>query len=321
MGNYQGVFEETEEQIKSKLSPSNSDWITGNADLTGLAIVEVNRAWNRFLQLGGNKLGFIDKKPLEKGELEQDVIIKNIISNLPKDKKGRLSFSVWLNFNRWLEEADTSSKLKVIHSFLNNGQELNDRTFTRILKRIYPDHSEDEIKVTVLLLMEQLDPEKTGKITEEQFVRNTLKNYDEYELSEILIIDLIPKEALEEMTIVSKDSNESYTRNNNKGYRPPSRSNQLPQRHSTDDQYLDNALLESIARKAINKDWEKLAIKLGFLEYDIQSYKLKNKGYNYETMADILFTWRDQDPYINSKNRLRRYLEDSNMMDASSLIH
>jgi len=31
---------------------------------------------------------------------------------------------------------------KVIHGFLNNGQELNDRTFTRILSRIYPDHSE-----------------------------------------------------------------------------------------------------------------------------------------------------------------------------------
>lgn len=320
MGNYIDTFEENEEQIKSKLSASKSDWITGNADLTGLAVVEVNRAWNRFMQLGGNKLGFIEKKALEKGELDQDVIIKNIISNLPKDKKGRLSFSVWLNFNRWLEEADTTSKLKVIHSFLNNGQDLNERTFTRILKRIYPDHSEDEIKVTCLLLMEQLDPEKTGKISEEQFVKNTLKNYDEYELSEILIIDLIPREALEEMTIVPKES--GYSNTKDRSYRPPSRSNTLARKnHENSDQYLDNSLLEAIAKKAINKDWEKLAIKLGFLEYDIQSYKLKNKGYNYETMADILFTWRDQDPYMATKPRLRRYLEDSNMMDASSLIH
>lgn len=32
--------------------------------------------------------------------------------------------------------------LLVIHSFLNNGQALNDKTFTRILKRINPNHSE-----------------------------------------------------------------------------------------------------------------------------------------------------------------------------------
>ncbi len=36
------------------------------------------------------------------------------------------------------------------------------------------------------------------------------------------------------------------------------------------------------------KDWERLAIKLGFLEYDIQSYKLKNKGFNYETVSAFI---------------------------------
>ncbi len=35
-----------------------------------------------------------------------------IVANLPKDKKGRLSFSVFLNFINWLEDANTDSKLK-----------------------------------------------------------------------------------------------------------------------------------------------------------------------------------------------------------------
>ena len=48
---------------------------------------------------------------------------------------------------------------------------------------------------------------------------------------------------------------------------------------------LTDDILEKIAKKAINRDWEKLAIKLGFLEYDIQSYKAKHRGYNYETVS------------------------------------
>lgn len=331
MGNYIGVFEETEEQIKSKLSTTQSDWITGHADLTGLAVVEVERSWNRFLQLGGTKLGFLEKISLEKGpELIQDVIIKNIVSNLPKDKKGRLSFHVFLNFMKWLEEADTENKLKVIHSFLNNGQELNDRTFTRILKRMYPDHSEEEVTSTCDLLMSQLDPDRTGKILEMQFVTNTLKNYDEYELSEILIIDLIPNEALEQLNIEPKLSSDKNTSNNNQNRNITSNTNRPdygPISHRgrrgaepNGEEYLDNQLLESIAKKAVNKDWEKLSIKLGFLEYDIQSYKLKNKGYNLDAMIDILFTWRDQDPFMATKSRLKRYLEDSNMMDAACLL-
>lgn len=37
-------------------------------------------------------------------------------------------------------------------------------------------------------------------------------------------------------------------------------------------------------------------------------------------MLDILTQWRDQDPYLATKNRLRRYLDDSNMKDAASIL-
>ncbi len=43
-----------------------------------MAVVEVQRYWNRFQQLGGNSLGLIDLPALESGELDQDVIIKNV---------------------------------------------------------------------------------------------------------------------------------------------------------------------------------------------------------------------------------------------------
>jgi hypothetical protein len=37
-------------------------------------------------------------------------------------------------------------------------------------------------------------------------------------------------------------------------------------------------------------------------------------------MLDVLITWRDQDPFLATKNKLRRYLEDTSMMDAAALL-
>lgn len=59
--------------------------------------------------------------------------------------------------------------------------------------------------------MNQLDPGKTNSITESQFVEEILKNYDEYELSEIIVSELIPKETLDELNMhpkISTDSND-----------------------------------------------------------------------------------------------------------------
>lgn len=196
--------------------------------------------------------------------------------------------------------------------------------------------------------MKQLDPEATGNIAEQQFVTNVLKNYDEFELNEILTVDMIPREVLQNQEPVdSRETGRGRGENSRRQavsfketYNGPSRAGNDHDEQSNE--YLDSRTLESVSKKAVNKDWEKLAIKLGFLEYDIQSFKLKNKGYNLETvssslfvcgllkliivsvvccvikMSDILFTWRDQDPFLNNKSRLRRYLEDSSMMDAAT---
>ncbi len=37
-------------------------------------------------------------------------------------------------------------------------------------------------------------------------------------------------------------------------------------------------------------------------------------------MFEILLTWRDQDPFLATKNKLRRYLEDTSMSDAAALL-
>jgi hypothetical protein len=48
---------------------------------------------------------------------------------------------------------------------------------------------------------------------------------------------------------------------------------------------LTNDMLDAVARKAVKKNWEKLALKLGFLDSDINSLKAKNKGNAYDTVS------------------------------------
>lgn len=132
--------------------------------------------------------------------------------------------------------------------------------------------------------MAQLDPENTGFVTESQFVENVRLNYSDYELNELLTYDLIPSDLLESAHMQQSlpGSNINVGSNSKANVKSDNQPNNLNQPLTIE---LTDDLLEKIAKKAINKDWEKLAIKLGFLEYDIQSYKAKNKGYNYDTVS------------------------------------
>ncbi len=99
--------------------------------------------------------------------------------------------------------------------------------------------------------MKQLDPLNTGAVHEDQFVVNILKNYDEYELSEILVIDIIPLEGvgLEELNIRPKEvtSPKQSFKNSSQRFESKKSSN------FDDNQYISNELLEKVAQKAINR--------------------------------------------------------------------
>jgi hypothetical protein len=64
----------------SNLSPNRADWLTSHADATGLAVVEVERLWNRFKQLTGSN----DQPNLNPdhsalpNELSNDIFVKNV---------------------------------------------------------------------------------------------------------------------------------------------------------------------------------------------------------------------------------------------------
>jgi hypothetical protein len=62
------------------VSPNRADWLTAHADATGLAVVEVERLWNRFRQItGSNDATKInpDSNALP-SELANDVFVRNV---------------------------------------------------------------------------------------------------------------------------------------------------------------------------------------------------------------------------------------------------
>lgn len=205
----------------------------------------------------------------------------------------------------------------------------------------------EEIRNSVDLFMKQLDTKRTGYVNETQFVTNTLRLYPEEELKRLLNIDLIPSELLNEtnMNASVAGSRLNMSRRDVNKTNSIHRSSSQPQALQQMSIELDNETLEMVASKAIKKDWEKFSIKLGFLEYDIKEFKSRHNGKAYDTvrniyifkfyyllfrfrfyfliknkLLDILTQWRDQDPYLATRSRLRRYLDDSNMTEASSLL-
>ena len=54
----------------------------------------------------------------------------------------------------------------------------------------------EKLDENVELIMSQLDPKNTGKVNENQFVKNIKKNYKPDELQEYLSFTLIPDEIL-----------------------------------------------------------------------------------------------------------------------------
>lgn len=62
-----------------KISPNRADWLTSHADATGLAVVEVERLWNRFRQITGS-----NDQPMMyvnggSNELSSDIFMRNVV--------------------------------------------------------------------------------------------------------------------------------------------------------------------------------------------------------------------------------------------------
>jgi hypothetical protein len=108
-----------------------------------------------------------------------------------------------------------------------------------------------------------------GEINQQQFVTGVQRTIPPHELDALLHFDIIPSQLLEESkklpSLQSSSVNMFSTTND----------------FRDDNQMNGNALisddeLRQIANQAARKDWSKFALTLGFLEYDIEAYKVRN---------------------------------------------
>jgi hypothetical protein len=84
------------------------------------------------------------------------------------------------------------------------------------------------------------------------------------ELEELLNFDIIPTQLLDEANMLPSLQSSATNLRSTNGF-------------NTSDLVTDEQLRQ-IAQQVARKNWTKLALTLGFLEYDIEAYKLKNNN-------------------------------------------
>lgn len=155
--------------------------------------------------------------------------------------------------------------------------------------------------------MYQMDERKTGKISENAFIYNVKRLIPPRQLESYLKFDIIPPEIMESVNM-----------------EPSISGSMISMRNAREDIDLSSAItdaqLELIAQKITRKNWERLAQRLGYLDYDIDAFKAQNRGNITNTINDILKSWRDQDPYLATPERLRGYLQEFGMLDAAIVL-
>ena len=101
-----------------------------------------------------------------------------------------------------------------------------------------------------------------GQLNQEQFIAGVQRCIPPQELQQLLRFEIIPSQVLHEV-------------NDQPSLPSPGNSSRRPNDAETGDMISDNQLRQ-IATQAARRDWEGLAAKLGFLEYDIEAYKVQN---------------------------------------------
>ncbi|OAF67797.1 hypothetical protein A3Q56_04489, partial [Intoshia linei] len=109
-----------------------------------VAIVEVERLWLRFQQLGVNKDGFIKLETHKK--YANHKFIKNILTAL-KSPDGNVYFSTFCNFFYWLENSNSDQIMEGLFHFWNNAKVIDEKSIGVMVNVLYPKKTESEKKL------------------------------------------------------------------------------------------------------------------------------------------------------------------------------
>ncbi|XP_013409735.1 uncharacterized protein LOC106173230 [Lingula anatina] len=157
--------------VEELTSPSKGDWITLHSEITGVTMVEVERLWLRFQQMGCDENGILSEETVKNNpKFKDDVFVRNVLVKFA-DQKGDIHFQTFLNAMEWFEESDIETKLKATFSLFNNGNPIYPEMLERIIKRVYSEDSEASHKRLTQVFMKYIDDKNQGFIDQDMFVR------------------------------------------------------------------------------------------------------------------------------------------------------
>ena len=192
MGSYTSAFAVPNKTVK-RLKPNSPKWIFKHAEAFEIPFLEVQRCWDRFVQLGADDRGLLRSAAvIEKFE---DKFTLQFLRQLPWTSKGTLQFQTYLRICKWFQGADTETKVKVFYEVLNQSQAIDVTLLSRILKHVLSEETDEMLDKYAAALLEAADYKKLGVLDEEQFVALCMKLPSD-ELNEMLHFNLIPPELL-----------------------------------------------------------------------------------------------------------------------------
>lgn len=282
--------------------PSKADWITAHAVATDLAIVEVDRLWLRFQQLGCNEDGVLELEVLERPPASNNVFAKHILSSFVTTRENQevITFEAFLGAMKWAEMAPEIDKIKAIFNMINSGQPVTKDLLYMILKRTYPDESKDSLSKLTDLMMNEMDDKRHGVITQFQFVK-WVKKLPEEELRHLLEFRIVPLE-------ITQEAHRLFSRREAE--------TNVPSRY-----LLSDAVLETIADRIQNMDWHLLSNKLHFTGQELELIQRKQPYNPRLQIYDMLKSWRQREgkSYANPAV-LYRALQECDMNEAAQLL-
>ncbi|XP_064641183.1 uncharacterized protein LOC135495992 [Lineus longissimus] len=306
---YSSNFQESGEITST---PNQPEWIVDHVDATGLTIVEVERLWTRFLQLGCREdTGILESQMLSAPHIASDVFVRNILRNF-KGRDGVICFETFCNAMQWIENSDVDSKIRAIFHLLNNGNPIPRDVLGRVLKRVYPGENDISISTLTNGFMEEMDDKKQGFIEENQFL-SWVKGLPRQHIEMILEFHVVPQNLIEDDDIL----NNSMRRTT--GYQPRRRPQQTIDADAASKQIPTDYILTEIAVKASTRDWNLLGNKLGFTMTDINDFDRRHTGKK-DKVYYMLKSWRDREGKNAHSIILEKALRSSNMNDIAMLL-
>ncbi|RUS80047.1 hypothetical protein EGW08_012164 [Elysia chlorotica] len=306
MGAYSSSFvtnPKSDIAVASISHPSQPNWITAHAIATELSIAEVERLWLRFEQMGATRDGLLTPQILASPALSSDVFVKNILKCF-KSSDGNVSFESFLRSLKWCESQEMQVKARGMFQMLNNGNPIPKDIFQKILRRIYPEETEEEVKRITDVFFRAVDMTRKGEIDESSFVHAVL-GLPRQRTQSVLSFHILPERLRQDV------HNHLPEFSSQAAFHSPSPFvSQVPS---------DNILRE-VAEKIHRKDWDLVANRLGFFSDDIDSIRSKNPDSTFKQAFDMLQTWKAREGGNAKASSLERVLRNAGMIEASLVL-